>query len=236
MAVVDGFLTSVGSWKYGRPTNTLLSLTGEGAGKQWSDFFPPMPTPRCNFACVTTQHVAGGFDGICYLDTVEVMNTDTKFRTRVASLPEMSYSLTATVFGGRLYFAGRFIGSSKSVFTCSLSDLLTYNTLGSRLRWSLISSRQNMCKKISSLSVTHSALVSVGGHLLAVGGRDFTDKLTSDVYRYNSHTDSWTVASQMNNKRSCCFAVTFVGDHLVVVGGETDKRGLFTSPTVEILK
>ena len=89
-----------------------------------------------------------------------------------------------------------------------------------------------MCKKISSLPVTHSTLVSVGGHLLAVGGWDFTDKLTSDVYRYNSHT----VASQMNNKRSCCFAVTFVGDHLVVVGGETDKRGLFTSPTVEILK
>ncbi|CAI8032246.1 hypothetical protein GBAR_LOCUS18246, partial [Geodia barretti] len=60
LAVIDGLLTSVGG--YG-PTNTLLSLTGEGEKKEWSEVFPPMPTPRMHVACVTTEQalvVAGG--------------------------------------------------------------------------------------------------------------------------------------------------------------------------------
>ena len=36
-------------------TNTLLSLTREGERKQWSEIFPPMPTPRQAAACVTTE-------------------------------------------------------------------------------------------------------------------------------------------------------------------------------------
>ena len=43
LAVIDGLLTSVGGKGL---TNTLLSLTGEGERKQWSQIFPPMPTPR----------------------------------------------------------------------------------------------------------------------------------------------------------------------------------------------
>ena len=40
-----------------------------------------MHTPRVHVACVTTEQalvVAGGYEGGGYLDTVEVMNTDTK--------------------------------------------------------------------------------------------------------------------------------------------------------------
>ena len=44
LAVIDGLLTSVGGSD--PTTNTLLSLTGEGERKQWSQIFPPMPTPR----------------------------------------------------------------------------------------------------------------------------------------------------------------------------------------------
>ena len=111
LAVIDGLLTSVG----GRgPTNTLLSLTGEGERKQWSQIFPPMPTPRRDAACVTTEQalvVAGGYGaGGNFLDTVEVMDTDTKVWTKVASLPEKCNSLTATVLGDRLYLAGGFTG------------------------------------------------------------------------------------------------------------------------------
>ena len=127
LAVIDGLLTSVGG---GGPTNTLLSLTGEGERKQWSQIFPPMPTPRWNVACVTTEQalvVAGGYGAGGHLDTVEVMNTGTKVWTKVTSLPEKCSSLTATVFGDRLYLAG---GStsypSKSVFTCSLATRHTW--------------------------------------------------------------------------------------------------------------
>ena len=154
LAVVDGLLSQV--WAVGNMANmadplTLSSVSREKA-QESRGLTSSLPCPHHVAISLASLHirlyivVAGGFDGIRYLDTVEVMNTDT---TRVASLPEMCYSLTVTVtvFGDRLYFAGGFIGSSKSVFTCSLSALLTYNTLGSRLRRSLISSRQNVLEK-----------------------------------------------------------------------------------------
>ena len=222
LAVIDGLLTSVGG---SGPTNTLLSLTVEGERKQWSQIFPPMPTPRSNAACVTTEQalvVAGGYGAGGHLDTVEVMDTDTKVWTKDASLPEKCSLLTATVFGDGLYLAGGFAGyqPSKSVFTCSLPDLLPPDTLGSRLQRQTLSPSQNVWKKVSSLPVTASTLVSFGGHLLAVGGGD---KPTSNVYRYDSHADSWTVASQMNKKRYYCLAAALGEDGLVVVGGWSPK-------------
>ena len=237
LAVIDGLLTSVGGG--GCLTNTLFSLTGEGERKQWSQIFPPMPTPRWNAACVTTEQalvVAGGYGAGGALDTVEVMNTDTKVWTKVASLPEKCSLVTATVFGDRLYLAGGF-PSSKSVFTCSLPDLLPPDTLGSRLQRHTLSPRQNVLKNVSSLPVTWSTLVSFGGHLLAVGGRDDSDKPTSEVYRYNSTTDSWTLVTRMKKKKSCCLAVTLPDDQLIVVGGLANRVG-YSTPTqsVEILQ
>ena len=230
LAVIGGLLTSVGG---GGPTNTLpsfttntlLSLIGEGKRKQWSQIFPPMPTPRSNAACVTTEQalvVAGGYGAGCHLDTVEVMNTDTKVWTKVASLPEKCSLLIATVFGDRLYLAGGF-PSSKSIFTCSLPDLLPPDTLGSRLQRQTLSPSQNVWKNVSSLPVTWSTLVSFGGHLLAVGGDTDGDKPTANVYRYDSHADSWTVASQMKKKRYYCLAAALGEDGLVVVGGWSPK-------------
>ena len=238
LAVIDGLLTSVGGKGL---TNTLLSLTGEGERKQWSQIFPSMPTPRRSAACVTTEQalvVAGGYGaGSKLLDTVEVMNTDTKVWTKVASLPEKCSLLTAAILGDRLYLAGGF-PSSKSVFTCSLPDLLPPDTLGSRLRRQTLSSSQNVWKKVSSLPVTDSTLVSFGGHLLAVGGRDDSDNSTSHVYRYNSTTDSWTLVTRMKKKRYRCLAVTLPDDQLIVVGGLANFVGHRYSPTqsVEILQ
>ena len=239
LAVIDGLLTSVGG---SGPTNTLLSLTGEGERKQWSQIFPPMPTPRSNAACVTTEQavvVAGGYGAGGHLDTVEVMNTDTKVWTQVASLPGKCSSLTATVFGDRLYLAGGVTDyRSKSVFTCSLPDLLPPDTLGSRLQRQTLSPSQNVWKRVSSLPVMWSTLVSFGGHLLAVGGRDDSGNPTSEVYRYNSTTDSWTLVTRMKKKKSRCLAVTLPDDQLIVVGGLANRVALSYAPTrsVEILQ
>ena len=71
--------------------------------------------------------------------------------------------------------------------------------------------------------MTGSTLVSFGGHLLAVGGDTGGDKPTSNVYRYDSHADSWTVASQMKKKRYYCLAAALGEDGLVVVGGWSPK-------------
>ena len=234
LAVIDGLLTSVGGWNAG-PTNTLLSLTGEGERKQWSEVFPPMPTPRYHTACITTEKalvVAGGKAG-GDMDIMEVMDIKTKQWTTVCPLPQKLWSLSGIVCGDSLYLAGGFTGGSESisVFTCSLPDLWQPETLGSRIQQTL--TRSNVWKEISSLPVTGSTLASFGGHLLAIGGND-SGNSTTDVYKYDSHTDSWHVISQMKNKRSLCLAVTLPEDQLIVVGGWTGI-GIRTD-SVEILE
>ena len=238
LAVIDGLLTSVGGYNNGS-INTLLSLTGEGMRKQWSEIFPPMPTRRMSVACITTEQslvVAGGEGRGGFLDIVEVMNINTKQWTTVSPLPHKQCELSATVCGDTLYLAGG-IGSgyisSKYVFTCSLTDLLTSsNSLGSKIRLTF-SQSQNIWKEISSLPVVHSTLASFNGQLLAIGGRVNQLNCATNVYRYDSHTNSWNVISQMKNERSLCLAVSLHEDHLIVVGG---YRGGYTTDSVEILE
>ena len=229
LAVIDGFLTSVGGYR-NCFTNTLISLTGDGERKQWSEIFPPMPTPRMSAVCVTTEQalvVAGGRQSHgSSLATVEVMNISTKQWTTASPLPQEQYPLSGTVYGDTLYLAGSLRGS-RSVFACSLPDLLTSsNSLGSRIH-------QNVWKEVCSLPVVRSTLGSFNGHLLAIGGSDDSWIPTSDVYRYDPHTDSWNVISRMNIKHSACLAVTLPEDHLIVVGGCTQVGEITDS--VEIL-
>ena len=232
LAVIDGLLTSVGGWNIRGPTNTLLSLTGEGKRKQWSEVFPPMPTPRSRTACITTERalvVAGG-EADDDLATVEVMDINTKRWTTVCPLPQKLRLLSGTVCGDSLYLAGGFIGYSESklVLTCSLPNLWQPETLGSRLQ-----QKSNVWKEINCLPVTVSTLASFGGHLLAIGGKDDSGTPISDVYRYDSHKNSWHVTSQMENKRMWCLAVTLPKDRLIIVGGNT---GLQWTASVEILE
>ena len=108
LAVIDGLLTSVGGANNGY-MNTLLSLTGEGMRKQWSEIFPPMPTPRQSVTCITTEQslvVAGGYRSGDLLDIVEMMTINTKQWTTVSPLPQKQSLLSATVCGDTFYLAG----------------------------------------------------------------------------------------------------------------------------------
>ena len=225
LAVVDNCVTSVGGF-CGEYTNTLLSLTEEGERREWCEVFPPMPTPRESATCITTEQavvVAGGFAGD-FLDTVEVMNIHTKQWLTVCPLPQKLEHYSGVACGDTLFLgAGQnSFSSSKSVFTCSLPDLLQPEKLGSRIRLKLSGRSKrgdNLFQEISNLPVSRSTLASLGGHLLAVGGRDDSGMTTTDVYRYDSVTDSWNVVSKMKNRRSHCFGVTLPHDRLLVVGG-----------------
>ena len=211
LAVIDGLLTSVG----GSLTNTLLSLREEGESKGWCDIFPPMPTPRDYATCVTTKEalvVAGGKVGIFSLSSnnVEVMNINTKQWSIAAPLPLKCSLASATTHGDSLYLVSGDLSvrSPKSVFTSSLSDLISSN-----------SKSHNVWREISNLSVTGSTLASFGGDLLAIGGFDNSLITTSNVFKYDSNTDTWIVTSDMNENRYYCLAVTLPGEILLVVGG-----------------
>ena len=231
LVVIGCILTSVGG-KENNCTNTLLSL--EESEKQWFEFFPPMPTPRLSASCATTQQaliVAGGwasFDN--YLDTVEVMSLISKQWTTVSPLPRKCWALSATVYRDTLYLAGGFSSDytpSKSVFASSIPDLLQTTTSSSV--------KGTAWKEIGSLPVVRSTLIIFGGQMLAVGGRDDSNRPTSNFFRYNVHTDSWNVTSQMMTKRSFCLAVSFPQDRIIVVGGHTAST-ISKTNDVEILE
>ena len=240
LVVIDGLLTCVGGGSCGHRTNILLSLTGEGHKRQWSEVVPPMPTARSHTASVTTEHVlvvAGGYDGRKYLDTVEVMTIATKQWTTAQHLPHPFGVTSGTICGDQLYLGGGCIRvgepskPSKSILTCSLTDLLPRQSLGAKLHTPSPATKPGVWQEIKNLPVTLSTLTTLGGHLLAIGGRSDSHGATAHVHCYNHQTDSWCVITKMKHKRSRPLSAVLPENRLLVVGG---VKGYAPQTSVEI--
>ena len=239
LAVIDGLLTCVGGRSDGMGglrANILHSLTGGGHNRQWSEVFPPMPTARSETTSVTTEQalvVAGGWDGKTILDTVEVMTIATKQWTTAQHLLHPYTLISGTICGDQLYLSGGFIGfveESKSVLTCSLTDLLPPQSLGVKLRTLSPATKPGVWREIKKLPVTRSTFTTLGGHLLAIGGRSDSHGPTADVHRYDHQTDSWHVIAKMRNKRYQPLSAVLPENQLLVVGG----MNVESSTSVEI--
>ena len=238
LAVIDGILTTVGGYRDSWYTNSLLSLTERGGRRQWSEIFPAMPTPRGETLSVTTQQtliVAGGMAESKNLTIVEVMNIPTKQWTTASHLLHPFGGISGTILGDQLYLAGGYITlgkPSKSVLTCSVTDLLSPPSLAARVRTLTLADKTGVWRHVRDLPVTLSTLITLGGHLLAIGGEDDSERDTADLHCYNTHTHSWQVMSEMKNKRRLCLAAVLPEDCLLVVGG---MHGLMTTiDSVEI--
>jgi hypothetical protein len=148
LAIIDGLLTTVGGTNTasadtslvslsgeGISTNTLLSLCGESGGKEWSEVFPPMPTPRSFVACITTKQalvVAGGCNRgevpVRYVNKVELMDKDSGLQFLLYSKRFQHLRVGDTLYLAGGYTAG--LTASKSVFSCTLADLLSSTAPG----------------------------------------------------------------------------------------------------------
>ena len=223
LVLINGMLTSVGGVNDCKWTNSLLSLTeNEGLGRWWSEVYPAMPTPRCQTVSLTTQHtliVAGGCTGSKNLENVEVMDIPTRQWSMTSPLPHPFGWVSGTICGDKLYLAGGFVEvaePTKSVLTCSVSDLLSPPSLGTS---SLsLANKTGVWQRAGDLPVTESTIITMRGHLLAIGGVDDSGRAAT-VHCYDNDTDSWRVVSEMKKPRSRCLAAVLPGDQLLVVGG-----------------
>ena len=230
LAVVNGQLTAIGGCEDWRKkhtyTNKLLSLRGS-----WSDVFPPMPTKRRSTTAVTSKEhliVAGGTTGSPFFDNiniVEVMDTNTLVWSTVASLPHPYYFASATVCGDHLYMLGGNDdkGKTKSVLTCSLTELLQ----------SLSSSSVWHCR-IADTPAYWSTCAAVNGQLLAVGGCDEGCKATAAIHKYNQRTNTWDHISDMSTARYLCLVAVLPTNEIVAVGGGISSDSITNK--VEIAK
>ena len=129
--MINNQLTTVGGYLLGDGHfNKLFTLKENGSTGTWREEFPPMPT-KCRWTTAlctkTVLIVAGGAQTRDVLKTVEVMNIATREWYTAADLPEGLFSVSATLCGDRIYMLGgktEFYDLSRSVYTCSLSDLI----------------------------------------------------------------------------------------------------------------
>ena len=194
LVVIEGMLTSVGGDRdvYGKWTSSLFSLRRSGLRRRWSEVFPAMPTPRSETVALTTQHtliVAGGYRGKRKLDIVEVMDIPTRQWSTASHLPHPFGLASGTICGDKLYLAGGYAGlgsSTKSLVTCSLGDLLSPPSLGARLDSLSLANKTGVWQRAKDLPVTKSTVITLGGHLLAIGGEDDSGSyLNSPTYAHH---------------------------------------------------
>ena len=243
IAVVGEHFTVIGGEVSGAPTNSLLSLQLDKLDllqQRWFTRFPPMTYSRNVPAVVTTQAsliVAGGWFSDREKSAVEVMDIQTLQWSTVASLPRPLWQATATVSGDTLYIGGGFIegGISKTVLTCDITNLLQSaqpqpQSLFTRFGFS---KGPQIWREIAPLPVVLSSLVTLQGRLLAVGGGTTFKgaSATSEVWVYDSGTNSWSVMCHMSVRRCYCLTGVLQDCMLVVCGGDTPDG---SSASVEI--
>ena len=222
LAVVNGLLTAIGGcedyFQQHTYTNKLLSLRGI-----WSEIFPPMPTKRHDTTVVTSKDhliVAGGSTGPSRsnnINTVEVMDTKTLVWSTVASLPHPYNCASAAICGDHLYMLGGYDDKTKtkSVLTCSLTELLQSSSSSSSSVW----------HRVADAPAYFSTCAAVNGQLLAVGGCDEGRKATAAIYKYNQRTNTWDHISDMPTARYFCLvAVLPTNEMMVVCGRSIDGR------------
>ena len=222
LVMPEGRLTTVGGRdQYGRPTNSLASLTGEDEDSKWVELFPRMPTARSWLAAVCRGRnviAAGGYDGGRRLSAVEILDTELRQWSSAASLPHPMTWASITVCEDLLYLLG---GSDQngrqtlSVLTSSITDLLHQQQE--------TANQQEVWRRAADVSHYGSTAVSVGGQLLAIGGFDEHRKSTSTIVVYDPTSDSWQDMGHMATPRYWPLVVVLPSNQLIVAGGRGEE-------------
>ena len=245
--IIGELPTMIGGLKDGRVTNEIISLL-DGL---WTETFPRMPTPRIYSSAVVCQDhliVAGGslserLRGDV-LSIVEVMDigrcqSDQAWSV-VISLAHPIAEASVVVHHEQIVLVGGIDRSGRTLVTqtCVISVLLSTKkqptplrntkSFGTKLKKALDpttnSKRDNTPSawvKLDDSRQFHSTCISVGGHLLTIGGCSYSGAGTRCVYCYNRHNCLWEEVGFLRTARWLCCAATLPGNELMVVGGYT---------------
>ena len=222
LAVICGQVTTIGGCKgLGNKdtyTNKLLCLPG------YKEIFPAMPTKRRDTTAVTSKEhliVAGGAIGVLDIDmlnTVEVMDTKSLVWSTVASLPHPYSEASGTICGDQLYMLGGWDdqGKTKSVLTCSLTELLQSSSS---------SSSSSIWHRVADAPAYHSTCVAISGEPLIIGGLYEHWKSSSAICKYNPTTNSWNLISNVPTARYYSLVAVLSTNEMMVFGGSTVLLG-----------
>ena len=184
---------------------------------QWTNPYPPMNTARYFPTAVSFNSyliVAGG-RGDCQvpISSVKVLDLVSRRWCFAESLPNPLYELRSTLIGDTLYLMGglNHTGSStKMVHKVDLVELVT-NKQTTPTIWQAIEDTPHY----------DSAPLSVGGSLLAVGGRDDRLNPVSSIHLYQPDTRRWVKVGDLPTAQYNCTCLVVPSGEVIIVGGQT---------------
>ena len=214
LVVLGGLETKTRNLK---DSNRLYSYMGE----TWEEKYPPMLSKRYECTAMYKDSiliVAGGLKGASTIALVEVLSMHTKQWSKASSLPIPISWPSISICGEHIYL------QSSSGLTLKFSILSLAISTPTSAIW----------KEIANLPVKESTIVSVNGHLLAVGGNSILGNRTKEINYYNTDINLWQVISQMNIARSECAAALLPDNKLMVVGGTAKPESVELATVIKI--
>ena len=187
--------------------------------RHWSQPFPPMPTNRFGASILSIgDHliVAGGC-GDDPLNVVEVYNGHQWNKGQ--ALPKPCYWIRSALHKGNIYLPG---GMNREVMFAPLESLIA-TTLSDQ--------QTSVWKYLPDVPQIWSSLVTYQNHLMAVGGQY---PQSSALHVYSHYTNSWVHAGELPVACYSPCALALPNGELLVVAGETDRRGLFRVFTASV--
>ena len=212
-----------------RVTNLVSTWTGHG----WQQDIPPMPTKRLRPGVTkyrTFVVVAGGMgeDKQTLLRGIDILNITTHqwWTPTNLQLPQPMYAMQFTISSAQLCVASADISYDAATKTntttnavwqlpvTALENVLTTGGDGTSHQWT----------KIAPTPYYNSAILPDTAHIVAVAGRDYSFKPTSDVCVYYPDSNKWSKVGQLGVPRALCTVMSLSRTSFIVCGGCTDAR------------
>jgi len=230
---LDEKLVTVG----GRDTDALNPIDDvymfEEDSQTWKNFNTPLSTARC-FPCVVAYKsvlvVSGGIVGWKFdyehperTDTVEVFQ-DSQWHPSVP-LPFALSAMSCAVVNDTCYIiSGTKQGGSpnRQAYFIPIPSLIQtdHPEFSSKVSTSSPKWERHNCPLFFSTAV------ELDGHLLAIGGKDDSNKPSSAVHKYSPSTDSWEIIANgtLPTTKFHAAAISLEGGDIIVVGGKSAAK------------
>ena len=196
-----------------------------------------MPTARDSVDVLSVQSalvVAGG-DTTSILkmpfynmtsSAVEVFKAGTSQWYRTDPLPTPCYDISLVAVGNTIYAIGGYNGVylNQALFA-SVDDLLGNAVPADQTTHSDSSGTHSAWKTLSDTPTYRPAAAALAGCLLAIGGRETSQKggaIKKEVYMYSPSTSSWIYISDLPAPRYGTAVAVLSSTEILVIGGSSD--------------
>ena len=225
LITVGGLIQNVGF------TGKVYRLTKQS--KNWEECLEPMPTARYQLSVATTQSAivasggATGFrDGVTVsCATVEVYSSGTSQWHTADPLPVPCLGMASATITDTWYQLGGIGTDNKAIPT------VLYTPLAALIKKATSPTHQSASyisgwKTLPDTPMKTSAVASLSGNLLMVGGWDYETGASPSVHIFLPLTNSWVrvTTGELPEPRRFCTALQLSSNQVLVVGG-ADNQG-----------